>query len=331
MGTYTRVKRSHIVPVGYLKGWAADDRLMMRLVGEAQSVPVSPKNAGVRAAFYRRERPNGAAIDDIEWSLSVLESNTLPLLPNVRDAWPLDDEDKSKLAFLFGYQLVRGPRWRAWYEQGTRQFIDQNVRTQPMRPGSGLETEAEIQAFEKVFLGSTRWATRMLSVGTKAAGLLGSMQWSLIEFRTDLLATSDRPVVPWPLSKRSQPPQVVPFDNGLFETLEFRVPISPRLAVLMTWRDGHNTARVIPGSRDMAANLNAFTIAQAERQWFHSPERVPPIGSGQLLPLSPTMFRGYAPHAVQTSQARAAIQRAVTELAEEDFPREIPMVVWRSG
>jgi hypothetical protein len=156
------------------------------------------------------------------------------------------------------------------------------------------------------------------------------MQWSLIEFRSPLLATSDHPVVPWPVSKRSQPPQVTPFGNGLFETLEFRVPVSPHLAIVMTWLDKEDLPSPITGSREMAANLNAFTIEQAERQWFHSPARVPPIASGQLLPLSPTLFHGYGPQAAQSSARRAEIQRGMAALANEDFPQEVPMAILKT-
>jgi hypothetical protein len=42
------------------------------------------------------------------------------------------------------------------------------------------------------------------------------------------------------------------FDIGLFETLEFRVPLSPRLAILMTWFDDADPPTPTRGTRDIA-------------------------------------------------------------------------------
>jgi hypothetical protein len=327
MTPYKRVDHSHVVPAGYLKAFAVDRLIMMRLVGEADSRRISVKDAGVRKAFYRRMRPDGTSIDDVEWSLSQLEQKTLPLLSRIRDLWPLSSDDKHALAFLFGNLLVRGPRWLDWYESGTRTFVEKDVRGVPMLPDSGLATEEEIREFEAELLGSTRWTVRMLSVGIKAAAILGSMHWSLLEFRSSLLATSDHPVAPWPVDKSSQRPQVMPFDNGRFETLEFRVPISPRLAILMTWLDGEDPPAPFAGSRDMAANLNALTVAQAELQWFHSPERVPPLASGQLLALSRTLLRDYGPDVALSSRRRAEIQEVIRAYEGVDLPETIPMLV----
>jgi Protein of unknown function (DUF4238) len=288
---------------------------------------VSVRDAGVRTAFYRREHPDGTPIDDIEWSLSELERKTLPVLPCVADSWPLAQDDKSKLAFLFGYQLVRGPRWRAWFDERTRTFVEESVRDQPKVPGGGLETEDEIDQFEQQLRGSTRRTIRMVSLGTKVSGVLGSMHWTLLKFASPVLATCDHPVVSWPLDRFSQRPRQTSYDVGLFEMLEFRVPISPRLAILLTWRDGPDPSIPVTGNRDIAANLNAFTVAHAERQWFHSPERVPPIGSGQLLPLSRTLLHGYGPDETRDSQRRKLIQDSIQRRQGEDLPESIEMVV----
>ncbi len=189
---YPRVNRSHIVPRAYLAAFAVDGMVGMRLVGEAESRLVSVRDAAVRTSYYRRTRPDGEEIDDVEWSLSVLENEAIPALRNVRESWPLSTEEKAKLAQLFGYQLVRGPRWRDWYESATRKFVDDEVRDAPvpLRNDSGESTTTEeIESFEQQLLSSTARSTRMLSVGLKVASLLGSMQWLLIEFQPPLLAT----------------------------------------------------------------------------------------------------------------------------------------------
>jgi hypothetical protein len=126
---YQRVSHSHIVPKAYLSEFAEDGMIAMRLVGETESRTISVKDAAVRTDYYSRTRPKtGERIDDVEWSLGVLENVAIPTLRKVRDEWPPPADEKAKLAQLFGYQLVRGPRWREWYESATDKFVDEFVR-----------------------------------------------------------------------------------------------------------------------------------------------------------------------------------------------------------
>jgi hypothetical protein len=319
--TYPRVRHSHVVARGYLAGWAVDGKLEMRLLGESASKPISPRDAAVRSDFYRRQRPDGSRIDDVEWTLSNLESATLPALRRVRELWPLPLEEKAKLAQLFGNQVVRGPLWRDWYEKTTRAFVERRVSEEqmPVPSDDRPPTDEEVASLERYMIGDTARTTRMLSGGLKVASLLGSMHWSLIEFHTPLLATSDHPVVPWPLDDRSRQPQPFSFDIGLFETLEIRVPVSPFLAIVMTWLDDEDQPEVVRGTRELAANLNAFTVAQAERQWFHRPGRVSPRESGQLLPLSSSLLERYDSRAAERSGRRRVISQKVKEMVEVDL------------
>ena len=57
------------------------------------------------------------------------------------------------------------------------------------------------------------------------------------------------------------------------------------------------------------ANLNAFTIANADREWFHLPATSPPVALGApFFPLSPELVRGYGAHAVLPSQRRSKVE-----------------------
>jgi len=119
---YPKVDRSHIVPRNYLDNFAIDGTIAMRMAGWPASKPVSTRGAAVRKSFYSRTRPDGSRIDDVEWSLALLEGVTAPLLRNIGTAWPLDRDTKTKLAELFAYQLIRGPQWKDWHENFTRRF-----------------------------------------------------------------------------------------------------------------------------------------------------------------------------------------------------------------
>lgn len=317
---YPRVNRSHIVPKAYLRNFAVDEQIGLRLVGAAASTTVSIDDAGVRRRFYRRTRPDGTEIDDIEWSLSHLEDAVASVLREVEDRWPLTPRDKGTLAEFFGLQLVRGPRWMAWWEERTTNWVAE----QP--------DQSDADELEAALRWDSNRLTQMLRIAPKVGAALGSMHWTLLRFEADLLASSDHPVVTWPLNdERALEPSAVGWGGGLMNILEARVALSPRLAVLMTWADDPDPqAPVVAGVKHHARNLNAFTVENAERQWFHKPGTSPPRGSGKLLALGPQVFGRYSPQAALQSRRRAKASELInvalgSELEDRDFE-----IVWIS-
>jgi hypothetical protein len=248
------------------------------------------ENVGTRRRFYRRTRPEtGTQINDVEWSLGQGEAAATPLLRSFAERWPFSTEEKGQLAELFAYQLLRGPRWKAEYEEGTRRFVAEYDQ----RPDVDIPPE-ELEAQTAVFLSDSFRLTRMFTMAKTATSVLGSMRWTLVEFPTPVVATSDHPVVLWP-GVEPRPPQAVQVtDVGILECIEIRLPLSSSGAVLMTWSDmadeDHTRVR---GKRDHAANLNAFTVANADRQWFHLPGPPAPRASGKLLPVSMQFIPNY--------------------------------------
>lgn len=160
----------------------------------------------------------------------------------------------------------------------------------------------------------------MMSSALTATSVLASMHWTLVEFPTALLATSDHPVTLWP-GAQSQTPQAFEISQvGVLECIEIRLPLSPSRLVLMTWADKADEDHAsLRGIRDHAANANAFTVAAADRQWFHLPGRPSPRASGRLLPLSTQLVHGYTPTAAAASERR---QRAAA-IANEKIGREL--------
>jgi Protein of unknown function (DUF4238) len=145
----------------------------------------------------------------------------------------------------------------------------------------------------------------MLSTGVTASAVFASMHWTLVEFDAPRLATSDHPLVFWPGAKSRSPSVVEITQTGIFQCIEARLPLSPTRAVLMTWSDSPDDEHArVRGTRQHAANLNAFTVVSADRQWFHRPVRPPPRGSGNLLPLSLELVEGYSASAADASQRR---------------------------
>jgi hypothetical protein len=311
---YPIVKSSHVVPRTYLRGFADDyDRIAVRVPGKSEPQVMDVKNAGTRTKFYVRERPDGTEIHDIEWSLSHIEDAAGPVLRRLPDAWPLDGGDrqaKITLAELFAIQLLRGPRWIQWHVEFTRGQIEE-WRAQG-------EAEEELGVMEKWLLSDTQTFVKMIDLSRKALTIFASMKWTLLEFPRPWLATSDHPIVTWPLGVAARKPGATPHGGGLVETLEYRVPVTPRCAILMTWAEGRDTRAT--AHKTVAASLNAFTVAEASPQWFHLPGTTPPVASGSLMALSPTHVDGYTHSAARASERRARARAIVQpKVGKESF------------
>lgn len=296
---YSNVKNAHIVPACYLRAWELDGKLTVRVDGKCLEMPA--EKVGTRSRAYRRQRPNGDLINDVEGTLSQIEGDAAPLLATLSERWPVSQEEKSQLAVFFGFQIVRGPRWLSWADA----LAEAYAATESATDG-GTSTPP-----------STTRLLAMLSGGTQMSALVGTMHWSLLEFRSPAVATSDHPMVIWRQGVRSQRPMARPFDLDDIACREIRVPVSPRHAILMTWCDEpDDEAPRISCARQDAAALNAFTIAQAERQWFHRPGREPPRASGSLLPLAPQVLRGLSLNPRQGLRRQAA-RTAVDEMGKK--------------
>jgi hypothetical protein len=115
------------------------------------------------------------------------------------------------------------------------------------------------------------------------------MHWTLVEFDAPRLATSDHALVLWRGIESRSPSATEITQTGIFECIEARLPLSPTRAVLMTWSDNPDDEHSrVCGTRDHAANLNAFTVTSADRQWFHRPgnRRLGQAGIYDRSPLS---------------------------------------------
>jgi hypothetical protein len=154
------------------------------------------------------------------------------------------------------------------------------------------------------------------------------MHWTLVEFAWPLIATSDHPLVLWPggASRSLRAAEITQI--GILNCIEIRLPLSPNHAVLMTWPDLPDDEHVrTRGTRNHAANLNAFTVASADRQWFHCPGTSIPIASGNLRPLSLDLVPDYTAQAAAASQRRARASEIAKKRLGRDFrDQEIEVV-----
>jgi hypothetical protein len=177
---------------------------------------------------------------------------------------------------------------------------------------------------------STETLTRMLGLLDKTGSILASMHWTLVCFDKPLIATSDQPVHVWPMERSRSKPQVGRIDAGLLTALEVRLPLTPRLALLMTWLPAEDPPEPVKGLRHHPKNINAFTVVEADRHWFYYPETRPPVGDATYLPISGDLHRGYDAQAAWRSPLRAEVSRLTqpklgTELQKDS---KIEMVRW---
>jgi hypothetical protein len=171
---------------------------------------------------------------------------------------------------------------------------------------------------------------KMTFLGAKVGCAIGSMCWTLIDFGRPVLATSDHPVVVWPMTDRGRRNgPVEPADVGVRNFLEVRLPVSSSQALLMTWRDLPDDLEPIAGKPHHAQNLNAFTVAEAEKQWFFRPKtRRPRIRDATWLPLSSEVLQGsYSTSSVGASETYAkVIQDLQTRVGDESLKVEIRFI-----
>jgi len=82
----------------YLRAWAVAGSVRVHVDGAQQCVSMKVANAGVRSRYYRRDRPDGSSIDDVEASLSVVEGAAATPLGEIIGGQPLTMERKAVLA-----------------------------------------------------------------------------------------------------------------------------------------------------------------------------------------------------------------------------------------
>jgi hypothetical protein len=232
-----------VVPRCYLRGFATDEKVELHVVGKRGTSTTSIENVCVRRAFYSRTRPrDGERIDDVEAALARLEAKVAPYLRSVEAEWPLTRDAKAALAEFFGVQLLRSPAWRNWYDNHNRAtFAEARERGGMIVNGEfSPATKSELDDMEEWFRTDTQRLSRMLSLNPKAMTLLGSMRWDVVSFGAPILATSDHPLVTWPITGEAREPGPTSFAWGLGNLLEVAIPVSGTAAVLMTWGDGRD-------------------------------------------------------------------------------------------
>lgn len=142
--SYPEVNRAHIVPRMHQKAFAVQGRVAVHMDGNPDCVLTSTKTAGTRARYYRRARPDGELIDDVEASLSVIEDKAAEPLRDLIAGEPITVQRKGILAQFIAGQMLRGP---AFFEEREQLLVPmiEDWRLTTSRPRDLLRPAATLR------------------------------------------------------------------------------------------------------------------------------------------------------------------------------------------
>lgn len=110
--SFPPVKSAHIVPRMYQRAWAVDGQVAVHVGGKDACIKMSTRKAGTRPWYYRRTRPNGEEVDDIEASLAYVEDKATQPLRELIAGEPITYERKGGVAQLLRRQRIVRTRRR---------------------------------------------------------------------------------------------------------------------------------------------------------------------------------------------------------------------------
>jgi Protein of unknown function (DUF4238) len=326
--SYSVVKKGHIVPATYQRNFAIDDRVAVHPVSQSGCFPQAPENAGTRSRFYRRRRPDGSEIDDVEASLSAIEDVAGPVLASVPAGASIDEDVKGILAQFFAVQMVRGPLFFSTVHDVASKVVAQRVRQDTVTLELLRRFDGDIAAIRQAAL-EEFWMKRfedMLGRAQKASSILGCMRWRSLRLEHPVVAYSDQPVVLWPVRRLVVDDRPKQPTLGPLTALEIRIPISPTQILLMTWDDASDDEMPVAVPTLYAAETNALVIAQADEQWMHRPGEEPPVAGHLLRPISGTLDPSYDHNVVQRSQRRRTAARHFDRVADRQFVNTVQLI-----
>lgn len=273
LSRYLRFKVSnyannHIASACYLRPWAGEEGNLRRvLVGQLKSEPKRPEKAG----FRRRLFGNAAVSKAAERRMTVYESEGIDALRRIDANWPLDLPTKATIGALVAVHMVRNPA----VLEATSQLLSRQIIDKLPQYEREFSSDKVSELIRSLTSNEFR-VSHMLETIPKTASLVASMHWTLLDFEGPLLATGDQPVTAVPLLGDNGRAKVAPMPStGYVATTELRIALSPNRALLLTWMNDEDTERPLLSDDDVAVELNRAVVAQADREWFHHPDRRP--------------------------------------------------------
>lgn len=257
-------RESHIVPKFFLRRFRGQDGLILVFDKQAATETRRSPKSLTRRDFYMLTAPDGRQSDVVERLLSSkVESPAAQALRRI-DAghFPPTPEDRARLAYFMGMQLVRGPEFRVMVDRLAEE--QRKGKVEPLHPELGEEL---LEAISEAAAEEALWRARsqefkirtMIEMAPKVAGVLYGLHWILIS--GDGFLTADMPISMWDKATRR-----AGTDIGVASADEILMPISPVAAVLLVPPTGEVT-------KTERFQLPEGGVAEARNLIWHVAER----------------------------------------------------------
>jgi hypothetical protein len=322
----TADRGNHTTPALYLRRFTdARGQVECLRKSSGRSERHNPANIGYINRFWGRDPMVRKWAEE---KAAEIEAAAAEVLVDLEGRWPLspgapeDSRDWWAVAQLISLHIVRSPAWRIDMAVRLEKLIATNrIKSNPALFGDSVE-ELRSDGF---------MAGLLLDQAVQVVTLLGHLNWTLLRFPKDWLATSDQPIIAVPfLAPLGEVP--ILHDSGNYPSrLEFIWPSGPRDAILMTWRDAPNPDEPVDLGFAAAVYLNVAVKAQAREQVYWRPGSRPPFVRppevrSMARPLSPAMYPDYRMRTAIRSTAWREAQAAFARMVEEDEPGRIEIL-----
>jgi hypothetical protein len=325
----------HTVTASHIGRWAASvtggEKVAQHRVADGEVKHIGPRGVGYQRDYWG---PDPALAAETEAKFHHAETTVVPVLRDLRAAWPLTGNNRGVLAEFMAIHIVRMPSFvghlRKLGEAANRATIAEGA------PKHGLD-EAQAAIYSELLRSDRIHVDGLLRQVVRAGTALGSMHWTLVEFAEDWLITGDQPLVMLgaPPHRVSPASAIGPFT---LDAVEARFTLDPRHVLLMTWLDAPEDQTWLHGERTHAAAINCAVKQQALEEWFSKPGMTPPFIAGQVeghgLPvleeqtslISESLLPGYTVEHAAASKRRQDTTDILGKLIENQATNEMIFV-----
>jgi hypothetical protein len=318
--------RNHVASACYLDGWADGSGRIVAVRKRARiSSLASPRSVGYRKRFWGRDAAIRAAAEQIACRI---EDRAGPVIRSLPFRWPIDraTDDWVQLCLFLALHTVRTPTFRREMAAAGERILAEKMPQYAEALGDRLPDFVDHMRSD-FFM-----ADLMVGNLPKMATLLGGAHFCLLRAREPILGTGDQPVVPVPMRVGTTAEIAAAPAGGFASTVELRVAVGPRHALLLTWLDDADDVRdAAEIGYPEACNLNWSVAVQADEECFlhpggSMPTVSPPFAAPNSHPLGPIVHPGYSEEAAVRSGRRTQAAAKVEHMIENNVTNRIETV-----
>jgi hypothetical protein len=281
-----RTKRQHYVPRFYLAYFIdADGFVHTYDKQEGICRAAKPEDTAKESNFYSFDGPDGEHVDQLESTLSEIESLAAPVHARLIEGQIPKSDDREAYALFLATLYIRTPAM----VNAMARFYGDLAQIGSLVAGNRLEPESFLAEFEAErgeaiasedrtrivsFLSDKKNITmnvdrriglNALSAAPTISKLMVEMSWVVLEIEGGHLVTSDNPVV------RVSPPQAQrsPYGDGgfLHKGMYVTVPLSPTRMLELCWGPG-DYSKTVKADRERRKLYNRVRAMYSERYLY---------------------------------------------------------------